>query len=109
MMLSDANFAAHAQLVALGGAETASSLDPVDVVFAAARTSCSAGPTSASVATRLYAYDNDPAFVVEVMELADVYRKALPRNSFLATAAREAPSRGARIALDCAAAQLGLP
>jgi cell wall-associated NlpC family hydrolase len=44
-----------------------------------------------------------------VLELADVYAAAAPADGVLAQAAERAPSRAARIAIDYATVQVGLP
>lgn len=108
MGISNEQFDRHAEPVPVGGALPPTPLDPVDATFATARTICGSGPVPdiKSAVGRLVA---DPAVAVRIIELADVYSRAPGSSSFIANAARSAPSPEARLAVEYAGAQLGLP
>ncbi|MEY9855113.1 cell wall-associated NlpC family hydrolase [Catenulispora sp. GAS73] len=108
MGITTSQFQQHADPIPAGGASPASPLDPVDQVYAAARTICASGPATdlTAVVRRATA---DPASAVRIIELADVYRRAPSSTSFIAVAARSAPTAAARLALEYAGAQMGLP
>lgn len=94
--------------VPAGGAVPPSPLDPVDATFATARAICGSG-TGRDVKPAVGRTIADPAAVVRIIELADVYAHAPAAGSFIATAARSAPSPAARLAVEYAGAQLGRP
>jgi len=101
-------FDRYAGPVPAGGAVPASPLDPVDAAFATARAICSSG-TAGDVKSAVGRTMADPAAVVRIIELADVYAHAPAAGSFIAAAARSAPSPAARLAVEYAGAQLGRP
>lgn len=110
MQMLPATFTAYATPVPPGGQDPPTPFDPADAVYAAARMLCRDGAGQPSGLTAaVFAYNHDTSYVARVLELADVYAAAAPADSFLAEAARRAPSRAARIAIDYAAAQVGLP
>ncbi|WP_194911463.1 C40 family peptidase [Catenulispora rubra] len=108
MGITTSQFQQHADPIPAGGVSPASPLDPVDQVYAAARTICASGPATDLTAVVRRATAN-PASAVRIVELADVYSRASSGNSFIAVAARSAPSAAARLALEYAGAHLGLP
>lgn len=103
MGIDSVQFGQHANPIPAGGAAPASPLDPADASYATARAIC--GPAS-DLRSMVGKVSADP---VRIIELADVYAHAPNRGSFVATAARSAPSATARLALEYAGAQLGLP
>lgn len=112
MQMLPATFDAYALPVPPGGAAPASPWDPADATFAAARMLCHDGAAQGrNLVGAVFAYNHDHGYVARVLELADVYAAAPPpaANTLMLTAARLAPSRAARMALDYAAAQIGQP
>ena len=101
-------FDRYAVPVPVGGAVPASPRDPVDAAFATGRAICGSSPAHdpKSAVDRTM---TDPTAAVRIVELADLYAHAPPVGSFLAAAARSAPSPAARLAVEYAGAQLGLP
>lgn len=108
MGISREQFDQHAEPLPIGGAVPASPLDPFDAAFATARTICGSGLRLdiKSAVGRMVA---DPATAERIVELADIYSRAPGASSFIATAARSASSPEARLAVEYAGAQLGLP
>lgn len=108
MGISRAQFDRYASPTPAGGAMPTSPLDPVDATFAAARLMCGSG-SALDVKSAVGRAEADPAAAVRIIELADVYAHAPRAGSFLAAAAQSAPSSAARLAVEYAGAQLGLP
>lgn len=110
MQMLPATFAAYALPVPPGGRQPPTPFDPVDAVFAAARMLCRGGAGQAhGLAGAVFAYNHDGSYVARILELADVYAAVPSTDGLLARAERLAPSRAARVAVDYAAAQLGVP
>jgi cell wall-associated NlpC family hydrolase len=103
MGLTTDQFQQHVDPIPAGGALPASPLDPVDAVYATARAICGPASDLRSMVGRASA---DP---VRIIELADVYSHAPSRGSFIGVAAHSAPTSAARLAVEYAGAQLGLP
>ena len=110
MQMLPTTFDTYALPVPPGGATPPTPWDPVDAIFAAARMLCHDGAAGGhDLPGAVFAYNHDRSYVARVLELADVYSAISPANALVAAAARQAPSRTARLALDYAGAQLGLP
>jgi len=98
MQFEPATFAAYAEPVPPGGADPPSPYDPTDAVYAAARLLCADGAAGgADIPGALDAYNHSPAYVAQVLALAQSYGGA--------TAGSEAGAAAAAWAL----AQIGTP
>jgi cell wall-associated NlpC family hydrolase len=74
MQFEPATFAAYDMPVPTGGAAPPSPYDPTDAVYAAARFLCANGAAGgANLPAAVYAYNHSPAYVSEVLTLAESY------------------------------------
>jgi cell wall-associated NlpC family hydrolase len=77
MQFEPATFAQYDQPVPPGGADPPSPYDPADAIDAAARLLCANGASrGADLPGAIYAYNHDPAYVAEVLDLASRYAQA---------------------------------
>jgi cell wall-associated NlpC family hydrolase len=74
MQMLPATFSAYDEPIPPGGADPPSPYDPPDAVYAAARDLCANGAASPSrLADAIFAYNHDPAYVSQVLDLAAAY------------------------------------
>jgi cell wall-associated NlpC family hydrolase len=105
MQMLASTFAAYAQPVPPGGAQPPSPYDPTDAVYAAARDLCVNGAADpARLAGAVFAYNHDPAYVTQVLDLASAYAGVDDQG-----AADQAPDGPAAAAVAFALGQLGAP
>jgi len=78
MQFEPATFAAYDQPVPPGGATPPSPYDPTDAVYAAARMLCANGAAGgADLPGAVFAYNHDPAYVTQVLSLAQRYAQGV--------------------------------
>lgn len=99
MQFEPETFTAYALPVPPGGADPPSPYDPPDAVYAAARDLCANGAADPNrLASAVFAYNHDPAYVAQVLDLAAAY-----------AATSTGASDGAATAVAYALAQIGTP
>jgi len=100
LQMLGATFAEYDLPVPPGGANPPSPYDPVDAVYAAARDLCAnGGQGGADLPAAVFAYNHDPSYVAQVLDLAAEYDQV----------GASAPSQAAASAVAFATAQVGTP
>ncbi len=107
MQFEPATFAAYDRPVPPGGADPPSPYDPTDAVYAAARFLCANGAAGgANLPAAVYAYNHSPAYVSEVLTLAESYGEGSGGGS---SGGSGAGSGVGAVAVEWALTQVGTP